>query len=205
MLQIIAIKIDQSFMFKKHLDNFDSAVQQKILSYRFHLDQLRAFASELLKHYYLAHILNVSNKQIKIKNTPLGKPTINLENIQISISHSGEYVVMAVANNYIVGIDIETLDHTIDPIALGKQVFSQKENELINGDIRSFFILWTKKEALFKAYGTGFINDYYNKTKLNLENFEETSKYKIYSMPFAANYFLSIVLLSKDNKQDYQY
>lgn len=219
MLKIIVVKIDLDFVFDKYLHWFDVATQQKILSYRFHIDQVRSFTSELLKHYYLAHVLNLPHQQISIKNTDLGKPVITkridpsflhacirgnddyprshhgstYNNIHFNVSHSGDYVLMSVADKP-VGIDIEGIDYKIDPLRLGETVFSPSENALINGDIKNFFMLWTKKEALFKAEGTGFINDYYNKTNLTLDLVEETRDYIISSTIFFEEYYLSICI-----------
>lgn len=234
MLKIVIVKIAPEFVFEQYLHCFDTATQQKILSYRFHIDQVRSFTSEMLKHYYLPNLLNIPIRQISIKNTGLGKPVIvqimaldkqkteakrqmvadnidrhsgfapgftynndnliNLNNIHFNVSHSGDYVVMAVADK-LIGIDIEEIDNKIDPVRLGETVFSHSENVLINGNINNFFMFWSKKEALFKAEGTGFINDYYNKTNLTLELTEEKDGYTISSILFAEKYYLSICLI----------
>jgi 4'-phosphopantetheinyl transferase len=192
MLKITVVRIDPHFSFEPYLPWFNIATQQKILSYHFRIDQIRSFTSEMLKYYYLADILNLPQQQINIQNTPLGKPIIaDLNNVHFNISHSGEYVVMAVANSS-VGIDIEQIDWNINPAELGKMVLSVPENATINGDLKKFFLLWTKKEALFKANGTGFINDYYNQTCLTTELIEKTASYIIATTLFAKKYYLSI-------------
>lgn len=119
---------------------------------------------------------------------------INFKNIDFSISHSGEYVVMTVSDRP-VGIDIEEIDFDIEISGMGKMVFSESENLVIKNDAKNFFCLWTKKEALFKAHGTGFINDYYNKTNLNLDLIEKTEGYLIHSQEFAHKYYLSLCIL----------
>lgn len=220
-IKIKAIKIYEGFYFEDYLYLLNEESVKKILSYRFRIDQVRSFTSELLKHYYVASILNIRPEDISIINSELGKPTLscregvdsrlrlndeddnenglscNLDGngnkliYDLSVSHSGEYVVLAVADMP-VGIDIEVVDANIDVAGIGEMVFSTSENILINNDTKSFFLLWTKKESLFKAYGTGFINDYYNKTNLNLEFVEQQKGYTIHSQVFAGKYYLSI-------------
>lgn len=196
-IKVIAVKIDDSFYFEDYLYLLNAISVQKILSYHFRIDQVRSFTSELLKHYYLADILNIAPKDLIIKNSELGKPFLaSHQNIDFSISHSGESVVMAIADRP-VGIDIEKIDLNIDVTGMSKMVFSVSENNLINNNIQNFFLLWTKKEALFKAHGTGFINDYYNKTNLNIDLVEEKNEYTIYSQRFTENYYLSLCVLPR--------
>lgn len=195
MLKITVIKLDHDFVFEKYLQLFSLDVQKKILSYRFRIDQLRSFTSELLKYYYLAKFLNIPFSEIKIVVTDLGKPILEneLNNIHFSISHSGDYVAIAVSDQ-LVGIDIEKIDSNISILEIGQHIFSPSENSAINGELNNFFMLWTKKESLFKALGTGFINDYYNKTKLTIDLFEKTPDYIIFSTLFYKDYYLSIAI-----------
>lgn len=196
-MQIIIVKIDESFEFEKYLSFFNHDSQNKIMSYKFRIDQIRSFTSEFLKYYYLAEYLNISLSEVEIATTALGKPyVVNQNNFDFSIAHSGEYVVLAYANNAKIGVDIEKIDSTIGVASLGQEVFSLTENQLIDADYDKFFLLWSKKEALFKAHGTGFINDYYNKTSLNLDMLESNYEYTIASQKCADNYYLSICVIN---------
>ena len=94
-----------------------------------------------------------------------GKPEAFLHDdrapASFNVSHSGDHGLIALAHAGRLGIDIEErrLRHDIDgSIAT---VFSPSEREaLANADGRAkaalFFKLWTLREALIKALGTGF-------------------------------------------------
>lgn len=199
-VQIIVVKLNLSFPFERYMHWLNADSRRKVCEYRFRIDQMRSFISELLKYYYLAKVLSVPLDKINISSTDLGKPILTgeLQYVSFSISHSGDYIVMAFSTRYKVGVDIEQIDKHIEPLQLGKLVFSASENGLINQNINYFFMLWSKKEALFKARGTGFINDYYTKTSLTLELNEAGDGYKISSQLFADDYYLSLcVLLDK--------
>jgi len=194
---LVIIKIDESFPFERYLHWLPPSSQQKINQYYFRVDKVRAFASELLKYYFLAGYLSIAPQQIQIKYTELGRPILGdgLPRVNFSIAHSGAYVVMACSKDEQVGVDIEHIDAKINPEELAPTVFSESERQLIGRNIDAFFMLWTKKEALFKAHGTGFINDYYMHTALTLEGVEVGDGYKMYSQKFADNYYLSLCLL----------
>jgi len=69
-----------------------------------------------------------------------------------SISHCKEGIAVAVADEEI-GIDIEAVRHADDTLI--ERTMNAAERELINGDARVFTRLWTQKEAVLKAIGTG--------------------------------------------------
>lgn len=74
-----------------------------------------------------------------------------------SLSHSGEYVALAVSD-FPVGCDIQQTEY-IKPESTGRIVFCENEMSLIkNARDKSgaFYELWTKKESLLKCIGEGF-------------------------------------------------
>lgn len=85
-----------------------------------------------------------------------GKPFFKNCPIKFSLSHSGEYAVCAVS--YVdVGIDAEKCGDTKNVQEIAKRYFTAAEYEYVkNGDAKiRFFDLWTKKESVLKAIGTG--------------------------------------------------
>ena len=77
--------------------------------------------------------------------------------VDFNISHSGDYVVCCGMKDGMVGIDIEQIKTTnLDEYP---DYFTPNEWEYINGHAdksEGFFNLWTRKEAVLKAIGTGF-------------------------------------------------
>ena len=70
-----------------------------------------------------------------------------------SISHSGERVVLAVAD-VPVGVDVEKRDRRLDPTRLAKRMLLPEERAAI-ATPDDFLRTWTRKEALVKATGEG--------------------------------------------------
>ncbi len=87
-----------------------------------------------------------------------GKPFFkNRPDICFNLSHSGKYAVCAVSDRA-VGIDAETCDDIGSALEIAKRYFTSAEYESIkkSGDTKSAFLnIWTRKESLLKALGTG--------------------------------------------------
>ena len=82
-----------------------------------------------------------------------GKPFVRGAQ-NFSISHSGDYIAIALDKVSPVGVDIEGRREVSD--LLIERVCSKQEINLIHaGNPDLFFEIWTKKEALTKCTGTG--------------------------------------------------
>ncbi len=86
--------------------------------------------------------------EMKLSNN--GKPY--LENgPYFNLSHSGEYVVLAVSKSRDVGVDIERIDESkVEAIK-----FSSNEEENKVNDLETLFRIWSNKESLIKCLDTG--------------------------------------------------
>ncbi|MBP9741867.1 MAG: 4'-phosphopantetheinyl transferase superfamily protein [Burkholderiales bacterium] len=199
-INLTIIKLDNSYLINPHLGLFDKKTQQKILSYYKYTDQLIAFASSLLQKYYLANLAQVVPSQLHIEFTQHHKPYIAKPatiNLKFNISHCYNYVVLATYEgaDYEIGVDIEMVNNNININEMSSIVFSATEQKLIDNSQYNFFKLWTKKEALIKAMGTGFTTDFYKDTQLNLSTLETQNDYTIITYTLE-NYFLSVCLRS---------
>ena len=101
---------------------------------------VRALLNELFgEKVYLAHHDN-------------GKPYIENDSINISISHTDKYVAVILDQNDEVGIDIESLDR--DFTAVEKRALSEDEIDDLDDDKMEknfqLAIYWCAKEAIFK-------------------------------------------------------
>jgi 4'-phosphopantetheinyl transferase len=77
--------------------------------------------------------------------------------IHFNISHSGEWVIIGIASREL-GIDIEKIDPAFEFQDLLQEHFITEEKDFIAeapDPYRAFYYLWTRKEALTKAWGTG--------------------------------------------------
>jgi phosphopantetheinyl transferase len=91
----------------------------------------------------------------ELRATPEGKPEC-VAGPAISLSHSGEIVVCAVASGGSIGVDVETRRPRTPAKALAAQYFSPFEAAWVEADPdRRFRMLWVLKEAYLKALGVG--------------------------------------------------
>lgn len=199
-IKIIIIKLHKNFTIAPYLHWFDNITQQKICSYYQHNDQLIAFTSQLLQKYYLASMLDININELQFSFTEYHKPFIATpfalaRKLNYNVAHSQDYVVMAIysGSDFHIGVDIEYIDHKLDIDPMSPIVFSVSEQQLIGKSNINFFKLWTKKEALIKALGTGFATDFYQDTQLNLNDYEINENFIIITQTLK-DYFLSICL-----------
>jgi phosphopantetheinyl transferase len=92
----------------------------------------------------------------ELRVTPEGKPEC-VAGPAISLSHSGDIVVCAVASGSAIGVDVETRKPRPPAVTtLAAQYFSPFEAAWIEADPdRRFQMLWVLKEAYLKALGVG--------------------------------------------------
>jgi 4'-phosphopantetheinyl transferase len=77
--------------------------------------------------------------------------------LAVSLAHSGRHVVAVIADAPAVGIDIEQIRPTRRWMAIAESVFSPGEQARCAGEgVSAFYRIWTLREALAKACGSGF-------------------------------------------------
>jgi phosphopantetheine--protein transferase-like protein len=154
----------------------------------------------------------------KLKTDPLlinyivgkyNKPGLKDDPLFFNLAHTRDAFALAFTSDFPVGIDLEKINRKIDFHSIAKTYFSRKECEFIlkhnKGADERFFLLWTRKEALLKALGTG-ITDHLTKIEVSeQENYidgdifdrevagNEISDHYIYSKK-TGNYFMSIAM-----------
>lgn len=86
---------------------------------------------------------------------PVGKP--HVDGLHFSFSRSGEFAALALSTAQSVGVDIEE-QRPINVQLLADHHFSAAEaRALVSAEkpLDDFYRLWTRKEAVLKAYGLG--------------------------------------------------
>ena len=124
---------------------------------------------ELIAGYLLKEYLGVENDAQLVMNKN-GKPMLVDARKHFNLSHSGKYVVLAIADQE-VGIDIERVRPYHE--ATAKKIFS---NEIQNAmselcgeeKDRIFTQLWTELEAKLKVKGIGFSKEWKMKKQRNI-------------------------------------
>ena len=120
--------------------------------------KLQTVTGELLARYAVGQFLNKPDQQIDLVFGEKGKPHIgNLQDVHFNISHSGYFVVCAVALTEI-GIDVERIREV--NLRIAERFFSSSEiSDLMDCEekdrMQYFIALWTIKESFLKAIGRG--------------------------------------------------
>jgi 4'-phosphopantetheinyl transferase len=114
----------------------------------------------------LALQLGVDPGYLEFDTTDTGKPFLAkpAQALQFNLSHSDRHGLIAVAEDRSVGVDIEMTRPMSDLLEVAVGVATAREIDLLRqlqaGEMHSsFFDLWTRKEALLKAIGRGFLLD----------------------------------------------
>ena len=152
-----------------------------------HEDRARSVAAEMLLRMALSETFGVSEEDITILEDERGAPYADKIDVHVSISHSGDYAVCAIADCP-VGIDIEK----IRPINMrvAERTFSVGELEYLGADgkmtdevLLRFYEIWTAKEAYGKMLGTGIL----------LKDTVDTAKLENIQREYPNGYVISII------------
>ncbi len=112
-------------------------------------------AGRALLRHALERETGRAGASFRIRVLPDGKPEC-IGGPAISLSHSGELVVCAVAERGALGIDVETRRPRTELAVIAERYFTPAEARWIETDPDARFrMLWVLKEAYLKALGVG--------------------------------------------------
>jgi len=130
--------------------------------FRFERDRRRYLVGRGLLRSLLGRYLDVVPQDLRFETAAAGKPHLasGQGQLQFNLAHSGEYVLIAIADGRAVGIDVEEVRDDFDVGEIAAHFFSPHEQralEALTGRARieAFFECWTRKEAYVKARGEG--------------------------------------------------
>jgi len=140
-----------------------SAEIQRAKKYRFAADRNRYVIAHALLRLISSNYVQIAPDRLQFDNTVDKKPFLaeaHGSGIQFNLSHSGTFVLVAVAQDRQVGIDIEQIKPIQEMDLMSEQYFSAAEKACLHAagpedKLNQFFAYWTKKEAFIKAIGRG--------------------------------------------------
>jgi 4'-phosphopantetheinyl transferase len=144
----------------------DDTERSRYDRYRREVDQLRFLTGRALIRAVAGHRLGIEPEAVVLDAScydcgkPHGKPRIVAPGApEVSISHSGERVALAVVDGAPVGVDVEEI-RDADVADLARIVLSDDERatfaQVPEPALRNaFFTYWARKEAVVKATGKG--------------------------------------------------
>lgn len=178
--------------------------------FRNKIDSDRFIVGRAMVKHTAAKVLNKDFESLEISYSETNKPVFENEiNFQFNLSHSGDYVVLAICKRCDIGIDIEYCNNDFRFRPILDYCMSQKEQFVIIQDqnpLNAFLMYWTRKEAILKGTGIGVLDRLNTFSCLNGINLIPgfltgiASQWMIRSFYIDKNYIVSVAHDSSFNK-----
>jgi 4'-phosphopantetheinyl transferase len=137
----------------------DATERARAASFRFEHDRSTYVLAHGLWRVALGACLGLEASRVTFASTPAGQPQLPGTGLATSLSHSGTWLAIAISADRTVGIDIERSPHTGIEQLMSKICTPAELVDLqpLPGLARqrALLALWTRKEALLKAFGVG--------------------------------------------------
>jgi 4'-phosphopantetheinyl transferase len=136
----------------------DRRERERAARYMRHEDRIRFTAGAVLLRLLTGMRLGVEPQGVRIDRTcqrcgePHGRPRLPGCDLEVSVSHSGRFVVVATTDAP-VGVDVEQV-RPLDHRAVERVAFTPEEREA-TPHLAAFYGVWTRKESVLKAAGVG--------------------------------------------------
>ena len=142
----------------------DRRERTRAARFRFHRDRDTYTLAHAAWRVALGACLGIDPREVPLAVTEDGQPRLAGTALSTSLSHSGDLVALTVCPAATVGVDIEQWPPRIDLDALMPMFCTREECAGLSGldtaqRARALLELWTRKEALLKAFGVGLLTD----------------------------------------------
>lgn len=151
--------------------------QQKAERFRFQKDRQSYIVTHAMLRKILGNYTASDPAKLEFILNEYGKPSLaeNPKEIYFNLSHCSGLSALAFTVKSEIGIDIEKIDPEFDFDLIAKAHFSDAENSFIDHEPpesrKRFYTVWTRKESLLKAIGTGIAEN------LDVEVFRKVNYY----------------------------
>jgi 4'-phosphopantetheinyl transferase len=138
----------------------DAGERHRAARFRFEQDRVRYILAHAVWRLALGVCLGMDPALVPLASTPSGQPRLPGTDLATGLSHSGSWVAVAVCAAATVGVDIECspsriiLDDLIATICTPAEAADVRRLPAPQRE-RTLLTLWTRKEALLKAFGVG--------------------------------------------------
>ena len=158
-LKLFKIKLSDFVQMIPNLVEFLSSDEvERADRYHFLKDKNRFIICRGLLRFLLSNQLEITPSKIEFKKDKNKKPYLSHQKpIHFNVSHSENYALIAIGD-VSVGVDVEYVSKDFDFTDILNHVFSDSEKYTIENSTnkrRTFYNLWTRKEAFVKATGKG--------------------------------------------------
>jgi 4'-phosphopantetheinyl transferase len=144
--------------------SLDTEEQKRASQFVFDRDRNHFVAARGILRKLLSGYLQTPPEKLRFSAGPHGKPALDSvmgrADLRFNLSHSSGLMLLAVALEREVGIDVEKIESAFPIESTAASIFSAREraefeNRLPRHKQREFFQRWTCKEAYVKARGEG--------------------------------------------------
>ncbi len=142
----------------------DAGEHARAARFRFEQDRITYVLAHALWRTALGICLDMEAVHVPLRSTPAGQPRLHDTGYATSLSHSGSWVAIAICADVTVGVDIErsparmALDGLMPLMCTPAEMTDLARLSMQAREI-ALLTLWTRKEALLKAFGTGLAED----------------------------------------------
>ncbi len=142
------------------------SAEERERAQRFHFDQHRQrfVRTHAISRMILSKYTGIDPSQLVFGTGARGKPYLWVPHIslpQFNLSHSGDLMVLGIAMNLELGVDVEIINDRVEWKQIAANFFNADEMLRIaslptqTGQLKAFYRVWTLKEAYLKAMGDG--------------------------------------------------
>ncbi|SEL08911.1 4'-phosphopantetheinyl transferase [Pseudoxanthomonas sp. GM95] len=137
-----------------------AAERRRSERFRFEQDRCTYVIAHALWRVLLGMATETLPDRVSLQFLPGGQPQLPGTGLTTSLSHSGPMALMAVGSVRALGIDIERCPTRVAMFELLRVICSDEERDILQAmppERREWALLqlWTRKEAVLKAWGTG--------------------------------------------------
>jgi 4'-phosphopantetheinyl transferase len=140
--------------------------RQRACAFRHEHHRRRFIARRAALRRLIGGYLSRDPAAVRFGMLPLGKPVLQGEDaarLAFSVSHTDGMALLAFAWDCRVGVDVEQRIDGLDVSGIGRGILSAREETWLasarHGPAASVLGIWTRKEALLKALGTGLAHE----------------------------------------------
>jgi 4'-phosphopantetheinyl transferase len=138
----------------------DDEERTRAARFHFDADRRRSIVARGALRLLLGQYLARHPSDLRFVAGPQGKPALADAALELNVSHSGDYVLIALASGTPLGVDVECENRTTDLKGIAGRFFDPVEAAAVvaanDADaVALFFQTWTAKESLIKAVGGG--------------------------------------------------
>ena len=163
--------------------NLSQAEFSRAMRFHFDHDRIQFKMGRAVLREILSRYVHIPPNEIHFDYAEYGKPYLNNANIYFNVSHSNHYLLIAIARQGSVGVDVEYCKPNIQLLEVAKEFCSIEEYQSLlplpdsERQLR-FYQYWTHKEALVKGLGRG-ISFPLRQVEVYLKSLRKNFSYKI--------------------------